>query len=752
MARISKKYLCRVALLGLLLAVFAVPAAAAEVVESQSGPGTTELKRLRDTLTDEQRRQVFVQDLSALIAAREAAGEETGKSIGTHFLELLSYRMEAVGIQIAAVASSIGEIPRNVSALADHLASSENRTNWFLFAAKLVAILAAGVVAGRVVAWALGRTQATVEAHEAGNLWLRALLSAIRALLDLIAVVAFMAAAYGTMSVLAPVHSGKVLALALINATVAARVVLVFAIMVFAPRLSMLRVLPLSDETANYCLIWVRRLIYVLAFGYFFVEALPVLGVAPASYVLLQKLLGLVLSLMLVVLILQNRTDVAAFIRGRSTALMGQLRRRVADIWHLVAIVYVSAIYAVWALEVPGGFDYVVRSTVFSILILLAVHAAAVAARNLLGRAFSLSQEQKERFPGLEARASRYLPIVIVGIQVFLYSVALIAALHTWGVDVLDWILTPVGGAIVRAVVNIVLILVLSMVAWEFVSAAIERYLAARDEEGNIIQRGHRAQTLLPLVRNVVMIVLYVFVILTVLSEFGLNIGPLIAGAGIIGLAIGFGAQTFVKDVITGFFILIEDTVAVGDIVVVGGYTGKVEAMSIRSIQLRDLKGSVHRIPFSEVASTTNHSKIYSFAFFDIGVAYRESVDRCMDVIRQVGAEIREDPEFGPLILEDIDIMGVQSFDDSAVVIRSRLKVLPGKQLGVQRAFNRLIKNRFDAEGIEIPFPHRTIYFGVDGQGKAPAAHVLVDGPPRAAENRDEATPRRSGEDEKPAT
>jgi len=285
----------------------------------------------------------------------------------------------------------------------------------------------------------------------------------------------------------------------------------------------------------------------------------------------------------------------------------------------------------------------------------------------------------------------------------------------------------------------------------------IERYLTAKDDQGHVIQRGQRVQTLLPLLRNIVLIVIAVMVALTVLSELGVDTGPLIAGAGILGLAVGFGAQTFVKDVITGFFILVEDAVAVGDLVEVGGHRGKVEAMSIRSIQLRDLEGNVHRVPFSEVTSTVNRSKVFSYAFFDIGVAYRESVDRCMDVIRSVGDELRADPVFGPDTLEPIDVMGVQSFADSAVVIRARIKVLPGRQLAVQRAFNRLIKNRFDAEGIEIPFPHRTIYFGVDQHGAAPPAHLrirrddppaTVDAPPASAQIEDQAAEGTSNTDE----
>ncbi|MDA8637450.1 mechanosensitive ion channel [Rhodospirillales bacterium] len=374
------------------------------------------------------------------------------------------------------------------------------------------------------------------------------------------------------------------------------------------------------------------------------------------------------------------------------------------------------------------------RSTALSVVIIAASHALTLLVQKGLRKGFSISDEHKLRFPGLEARANRYLPVLNTGARFIIFGAGTLAIFKLWGLDAAGWIATPTGAALAKSAVNIVLIVVVALLVWELIGAGIERYLSARDTDGNEVARGQRALTLLPLLRNIVMISLAVLVTLSILSEMGVNIGPLIAGAGIIGLAIGFGAQTFVKDVITGFFILIEDTVGVGDIVILGGYKGKVEAISIRSIQLRDLKGDVHRIPFSEVTSTTNRSKIFSFAAFDIGVAYREDVDHCMNVIREVGEN------FASMIKEDLEIMGVESFDDSAVIIRARLKVAPGKQLSIQRAFNRLIKNRFDAEGIEIPFPHRTIYFGVDGQGNAPPAHVQVHQPSSTREQRPKAT------------
>ena len=253
--------------------------------------------------------------------------------------------------------------------------------------------------------------------------------------------------------------------------------------------------------------------------------------------------------------------------------------------------------------------------------------------------------------------------------------------------------------------------------------------MTAEDKDGETIERSQRVRTLLPLLRNLMMIVLAVLVVLTVLSEIGINIGPLLAGAGIFGLAVGFGAQTLVKDVIRGLFILLENSISVGDVVSVGGHSGVVEAMSIRSIRLRDVGGVVHLLPFSEVTTVANMTRDYAYALFDIGVGYREDVDEVMEAIRATGEEIQADPKFAADIVDEIEVMGVQSFDDSAVVIRARLRTKPRKQFAVRRAFNRLLKMRFDKLGIEIPFPHQTIYFGEDKQGNAPPLHLRKDDP-----------------------
>ena len=227
------------------------------------------------------------------------------------------------------------------------------------------------------------------------------------------------------------------------------------------------------------------------------------------------------------------------------------------------------------------------------------------------------------------------------------------------------------------------------------------------------------------------MVVLIVLVTMTVLSELGLNIAPLLAGAGVIGLAVGFGAQSLVKDVITGLFILLEDTISVGDVVSVAGHSGVVEGVTIRTIRLRDISGTIHTVPFSDVSTIENRTRDFAYAVMNIGVAYREDIDAVIGVIENIGAELRADPAYGEHIVEDIQVQGLDRFDDSAVVIRARIKTKPLQHWGVRRGFNLLMKRRFDELGIEIPFPHQTVYFG--DESAAPAKRAAPPISTRAA-------------------
>ncbi|HKK05805.1 MAG TPA: mechanosensitive ion channel family protein [Gammaproteobacteria bacterium] len=221
-----------------------------------------------------------------------------------------------------------------------------------------------------------------------------------------------------------------------------------------------------------------------------------------------------------------------------------------------------------------------------------------------------------------------------------------------------------------------------------------------------------RVETLVRLLRQAVMILFWLVAGLVILRELGVEIGPILASAGVAGLAVGFGAQNLVRDVIAGFFLILENQVRVGDVAIVNGTGGLVETVNFRTIVLRDLSGTVHVFPNGSVTTLANLTREWSAYVFDIGVGYGEDMDRVMEVMREVGKELREDPVFGHMMIEDVEIFGVDNFADSAVVIKGRLRTKPIKQWEVGREYRRRLKYAFDREGIEIPFPHRSIYFG----------------------------------------
>ncbi|MEM0940405.1 MAG: mechanosensitive ion channel family protein [Bacteroidota bacterium] len=230
----------------------------------------------------------------------------------------------------------------------------------------------------------------------------------------------------------------------------------------------------------------------------------------------------------------------------------------------------------------------------------------------------------------------------------------------------------------------------------------------------NQIENEKRANTLFGLLNGVALAALWTIFIMILLKELGLDIRPLLAGAGIFGLAVGFGAQELVRDGISGFFLLMEDRIRTGDVIVVNGTGGLVEAINLRTVTLRDLSGVVHTFQNGKINTLSNMTKDWSAMVFDIGVAYKENVDKVIEVIREVGGKLHDDTEFKEKFVEPIEIFGLDKFDDSAVVIKARIKTKPSAQWALGREFNKRLKTAFDNEGIEIPFPHRTIYWGDD--------------------------------------
>jgi len=705
----------------------ATPIQAADPAPDQKGVSAQNLENLVQTLENPDRRDALLDDLRTLLEAkREAQPPQAETGAGAALLANLSERVGAVSKQLVAAASVLVDLPRMAGTIVDGLENTEQRNLWLEMLARIVVVLLAGFAAAFLLRRALQRPRDAIESRAEDDVSLTIVLLLTRTLLDLLPIAGFAAASFGALTVIGPDGDGRIATVALIDANVIVGAVLALSRMFLAPVIAGLRLFPLENETANYIFIWIKRLTILSVYGYFIIQAAMLLGLPLPAYNALLKLLGLAVGLLLIMIALQNRQNVAECIRGDGGGPLPVLRRRFADIWHILFIIYLLCSFASWALEINGGFEFVAQATALTIVIIVVGRILELAIRSGVQRAFTLGREMNTRLPGLEARANRYLPIVQTAGRSALYLFAFLGVLQVWGLDVYSWIASPSGRAVIGRVVTVALVVVAAIAIWETVSALIERSLTAKDGEGNTVTRSQRMRTLLPLLRNAFLVLLVVLVTMTVLSELGLNIAPLLAGAGVVGLAIGFGAQTLVKDVITGLFILIEDTISVGDVVDVAGHSGVVEAVTIRTIRLRDISGTVHIIPFSDVTSIENLTRDFAFALLDIGIAYREDTDAVIEVIKTIGAELRENPDFSNRIMEDIQILGLDRFDDSAVIIRARIKTQPLQQWAVRRGFNLLMKRRFDELGIEIPFPHQTIYFGEDKEGNAPPAPVRL--------------------------
>ncbi len=274
----------------------------------------------------------------------------------------------------------------------------------------------------------------------------------------------------------------------------------------------------------------------------------------------------------------------------------------------------------------------------------------------------------------------------------------------------LDWIITELPSIVIFTIIVLIILRISRFSIRRLKKTLIAR--AEKNENIDTFETEKRVNTLLGIVQSVISIIIWTIFIMILMKKFGVDIGPIIASAGIIGLAVGFGAQELVRDFISGFFVLLEDQVRTGDVAIINGTGGLVEKIEMRTITLRDFSGVIHIFQHGKINTLSNMTKEWSAVVFDIGVAYKEDTDKVSKIMKEVGDEMQNDPDFSEKIIEPIEIFGVDQFADSAVVIKARLKTRPIQQWSTGREYRRRLKKAFDANNIEIPFPHTTVYWG----------------------------------------
>jgi small-conductance mechanosensitive channel len=483
-------------------------------------------------------------------------------------------------------------------------------------------------------------------------------------------------------------------------------------------------------ETAAYIEIWARRIVAVGISGIALANVALLLGLHRAGYAALLRVVMLVVHLLVVVIILQCRRPVADIIRapmGRQGA-AASIRNRIAGLWHYLAIALDLSLWAVWAMNIRNGYSLLMQYFVGTLAVALFARLATIVVLSLIDRGFRISPEILQRFPGLEARANRYLPLLRKTVSAAIAFIGFVALLEVWGVDAIVWFYGgQIGSRLLSAVATIGIAVIAAAATWEASNALMDRQVNALSRDGHFA-RAARLRTFQPMLRTVLLCLIVTVVGLTALSEIGVNVAPLLAGAGIVGIAIGFGSQKLVQDLITGLFLLLENTVQVGDNVSVSGLSGTVENVSIRTIRLRAGDGAVHIVPFSAVTTITNSSRGAGNAAVSVNVSYKEDTDRAGQILKDIVAEMRRETEYRQMIRGDLELWGVDKVDGSMASIVGQIRCTDSGRWPVQREFNRRMKRRFQECGIEI----------------ASAGQVMLVHAPAPAELASEPLPRRA--------
>jgi moderate conductance mechanosensitive channel len=488
--------------------------------------------------------------------------------------------------------------------------------------------------------------------------------------------------------------------------------------MLLSPSASRLRLYHLRDTTAAYLMRWSRRLILIAVFGYAIGEVGLLLGLSDIAHEALEKFVGLVLHICLATIVIQKRRAVRRRLRApaEATGIVASLRNSFARVWHWIALFFLIAGWLIWAIEVPHGYAAVLHYFIVTGLILVGARLVLLVLLGAVDRIMRPSETGAGLYPGMQTRLLVYHPVVTVALRLTIYLLCILGLLQIYGLNTFLWLVeSTLGLRVLSASGTLLVTIVLAFTAWEAINLGVQQHLDRLQREAQFAKSA-RLRTLLPLLRTTVLITIAIVAGLMILGEIGINIAPLLAGAGIIGVAIGFGSQKLVQDLITGIFLLLENAMQVGDAVTVSGLSGVVEALSVRTIRLRASDGSVHIIPFSSVTSVTNVNRGVGNASVVVSIPYDEDSDQVADELKAIVADMRTDPDLSSKMLSDFQLWGVDKVDGAAVTIAGQVVCTDSGRWPVQREFNRRMKRRFQELGIRIYNPVQKITLTMPAQ------------------------------------
>ncbi|POM15883.1 MscS mechanosensitive ion channel [Burkholderia cepacia] len=501
---------------------------------------------------------------------------------------------------------------------------------------------------------------------------------------------------------------------ALIDIYVICRLVTIVSRLFFQPDARQLRLLHISDAWADFAQRSIARIVIVVGACTAAVEIAASFGLSEAGHVALLKAVALVGHLMVSALILRCRQPVAARIRaaGDDRASFEMVANALADAWAPVSVFIVMALWFVWALDVHNGYRVLITLGGRSIAVMIGMRMVSIVVFGALARLFQGRDEDRTL---VHLHAYRYYPLLRQIVSGAIGIVTVVLLLQIWGVPIFRAFETgTIGHRLASALVTIAIAAIVALLVWEAANIAIERRLQRWTREGNLV-RAARLRTLLPMLRSLLFVMIALVVVLTGLSQLGVNVGPLLAGASIFGVALGFGSQKLVQDFITGIFLLMENAMQVGDWVTLAGVSGTVEYLSIRTVRLRAGDGSLYTIPFSSVTTVNNTNRGLGNAAVKISIAYGEDIDRAIATLKEIGAALRDDPKYRDGILSDFSYWGIDQVDGAALALSGQMQCTDATRWSVQREFNRRIAETFRERGIRIANPQRSVVAYADG-------------------------------------
>ncbi len=738
MRRMKRIFVLPVCLL-LVTPALAQPAPAQPAPAQSVSP--RQAQNLVNTLQDDQKRAALVAQLKTLAAVEPSTPKLDAAALGADLLQGASDELDAITDHLGDSLADLNQLPL-VAVWVRQVANNpwaRGRTGEVvgkLFALIVIAgvfgwgarrgtrqllrrlALAAPAVAGIDAsveddAGGLAEADAEAGASEAisvhGKLWhLSRLLPFVflRLLLDLVPVVVFAASFYLLLDTpLGHPHVVALVALATLYVLVTARVVWCVIRMLVAPGSPTLRLVAISDAGAHTVVRWTTWISLVLVAGIAFISSAGLLGLPVAAQHALARLVALVLNLFLIAAVLRARRAVSRRLRAPMGARGGAwfaLRDWVAAIWAPVAIIWIVALWFMWAGAAQDGLIRLLQIGGASLLILVFARLIHIFGLGSLERAARVSPDWVARVPGIERRAPRYAAFAGLVFRVALYTGSAILLAHFWGWDIGVWFDAGYWGPqLLAAIGTILMALLVGVAVWEGVNFGLQRrleHLVAIDDAERVI----RLRTVQPIVRTGLFAMLAVVLTLISLSQVGINVGPLLAGAGIAGLAIGFGAQKLVQDVITGLFLLLDNAVQVGDIITAAGLTGTVEQLSLRCLRLRGFDGALYFIPFSAVTSVSNANRGKAVASFRFEFPADVDVARVSDLLRKVGADMRAEEKFALLLLDDLKLWGIDTMTGDKIAITAAFPCIPAGRDLISYEFKRLLLKQLREAGIGL--------------------------------------------------